>query len=77
MNRYKKIGAILFFSFILLSMPLLLNRDIHIFDGEEVSKDFNVCDEQPLFGLKYQNCDSIECIKFHETIKAKIKEDCK
>jgi len=45
--------------------------------GGEDEVGFDICEEQPLFGLKYQNCNSIECINFYENIKAEVKEDCK
>jgi len=41
------------------------------FDKEEDT--FDVCQEQETFGLKYQNCDTIECAKFHEDIKEQIR----
>jgi hypothetical protein len=38
---------------------------------------FNYCEDQPTFGVKYTNCDSIECINFYEEVKESVKlEHC-
>jgi hypothetical protein len=63
--------------FLILGVCILLVGAFTVidFDKEEAMK-FNPCDEQPLFGLKYNNCDSIECINFYENIKSDIRGDC-
>ena len=61
--------------FLVFGIFALLVGGFMIYENPESS--FDVCQEQPLFGLKYQTCDSIECINFYENIKAKVKEDCR
>ncbi len=61
------LGVLLFGAFTLIDLD----------NKENIEYEFNICQEQPLFGLKYTNCHSIECINFYENIKIKIKEDCK
>ena len=43
--------------------------------NNENTGEFDYCQDQPLFGLQYQNCDSIECINFYEDVKENIKTE--
>jgi hypothetical protein len=70
MNKSIIIGI----SFILLAGVLLVSNSSE--PQNDFDKPFDVCEEQPTFGIKYQNCNNIECVNFYENIKQNLREGC-
>jgi len=44
--------------------------------NNENNIDFDYCEDQPMFGLKYEFCPDMNCVNFHENIKNELKKDC-
>lgn len=43
-------------------------------NDDNSNSDFDYCSDNPTLGIKYQNCNTPDCVVFHESIKKSLKE---